>query len=53
MGADGNEVDKGDMYSSKVTHNLTKPDMCIIADEVSGDIFPKGDVMVENELLLI
>ena len=36
----------------KVTHLITRPDMCICGDEVGGNISMKGDGHVGGELLL-
>ena len=48
----GNEIKGGDIYGYKVTHNITKLEMCIVADEVGGDTSHKGGKMVERALLL-
>mmetsp|Transcript_25328 Transcript_25328/g.29833 ORF Transcript_25328/g.29833 Transcript_25328/m.29833 type:complete len:154 (+) Transcript_25328:717-1178(+) len=37
MDAKGNLVDEGDAYGCKVTHDIVRPEMCVVADEVGGN----------------
>ena len=43
MNNDGVEVCEDDSTGCKVTHDLTHPEMCIVMDEVGGNISQKGD----------
>ena len=51
MDAKGNLVDEGDTYGYKVTHDIVKPEMCVVASEVSGNTSQKDDGLVGCELL--
>ena len=41
------------VINSKVTIDITKPEMCVVADEVGGNTSQKGDGLVGDELMLI
>jgi len=43
MDRSGCIVDESDALGYKVTHNLIHPDMCIIGDEVGGNLNMSGD----------
>ena len=52
MNGDGDVVDEQDAFGCKVAIDITKPEMCIVADEVGGNTSQKGDGLVGGELLL-
>ena len=39
MDKDGKEVKEGNMFGCKVTHNILRPDMCLVMDEVGGNTY--------------
>ena len=41
-----------DALGCKVTHDILRPDMCIVGDEVGGNISMKGDGHAGGELYL-
>ena len=41
-----------DSFGYKVTHALTHPEMCIVMDEVGGNISQKGDGHIWGKLLV-
>ena len=43
MNDDRKEVSEEDATGCKVTHDLEHPEMCIVMDEVGGNISQKGD----------
>ena len=50
MDKDGTEVSESDAYDCKVTHKITRPDYCLVMDEIGGNISHKGDGHVDGEL---
>ena len=52
MNGDGDVVKEEDTFGCKVTIDITKLEMCIVADEVGGNTLQKGDGLVGGELLL-
>ena len=49
MDREGNVVGKSNSLGCKVTHQITRPDMCICGDEVGGNISMTGDGHVSGE----
>ena len=43
MNAKGELVEESDAYRCKVTLDITKPEMCVVADEVCGNTLQKDD----------
>ena len=43
MNRKGEIVDEKDSFGCKVFHQLVRPDMCIVGDEVGGSISMKGN----------
>ena len=43
---DGNCCDENESYGCKVFQKLIRPDMCIVGDEVGGNLCMKGDVLI-------
>jgi len=43
MDADGNHVEEDDLFGCKVTCDITKPDICVVADEVGRNTSQKDD----------
>jgi len=52
MNANGDIVEEGDACGCKVTIDITKPEMCVVADEVGGNTSQKGDGLVGGQLLM-
>ena len=52
MNKSGEEVNEDDAFGCKVTHKITRPDMCLVVDEVGGNTNQKGDGNVGGELQL-
>ena len=52
MDKSGEEVDEDDFFDCKVTRMITRPDMCLVVDEVGGNTNQKGDGNVGGELQL-
>ena len=50
MDRSGKIVDEEDAVGCKVTHDLLKPEMCIVMDEVGGNTSQKGDGNIGGEL---
>ena len=48
----GNVCMEKDALGCKVTHDILRPDMCIVGDEVGGNISMKGDGHAGGELYL-
>jgi len=53
ISTNGDVVKEKDEYGCKVTIDITKPEMCVVADEVGGNMSQKGDGLVGGELMLI
>ena len=49
MNAKGEHVEEGDAFGCKVTLDITKPEMCVVADEVGGNTSQKDDGKIEGE----
>lgn len=49
MDANGREVPPTELLGCKVTHKITKPEWCIVADEVGSDLSMKGDGRVGGQ----
>ena len=49
MNAEGEVVEEGDAYGCKVTLDITKPEMCVVADEVGGNTSQKDDGKIGGE----
>jgi len=52
MNTNGDIVEEGDACGCKVTIDITKPDVCVVADEVGGNTSQKGDGLVGGQLLM-
>ena len=52
MDAQGCEVLEELAFGCKVTHDVTRPDICFVMDEVGGNISQKGDDAIGGELQL-
>ena len=52
MDRHGYIVEEKDSLGCKVTHDIIRPDMCVVGDEVGGNISMKGDGHAGGELLL-
>ena len=48
MNGDGDVVDEQDALGCKVSSDITKPEMCLVADEVGGNTSKKGDGLYYN-----
>ena len=49
---DGVECNVDDVNGCRVTHTITRPEMCLCGDEVGGNICMAGDGHVGGELFL-
>ena len=49
MNAKGEHVEEGDAFGCKVTLDITKPEMCVVADEVGGNTSQKDDGKIGGE----
>ena len=52
MDEDGNVVTENQALGCQVTHEIIRPDMCVVGDEVGGNLSMKGDGRVGGELML-
>ena len=52
MDRDGNIVEEVNAHGCKVTHDFIRPDMCLVRDEVGGNINMTGDGHQGGQLLL-
>ena len=52
MDKDGKEVKEDDAFGCKVTQNIPRPYMCLVMDEVGGNMNQKGDGNVDGQLQL-
>ena len=52
MNANCDVVEEDDAWGCKVTIDITKPEMCVVADEVGGNTSQRGDGLVGGQLLL-
>ena len=52
MDRTGNVVEEVDAFGCKITHEFTRPDMCLVGDEVGGNINMTGDGHQGGQLLL-
>jgi len=52
MNANSDVVEKEDACGYKVTIDITKPEMCVVSDEIGGNTSQKGDGLVGGELML-
>ena len=52
MDAQGCEVLEKSAFGCKVTHDITRPDICFMMDKVGGNISQKGDSAIGGELQL-
>ena len=52
MDNDGKEVKEYNTFGCKVTHNILRPDMCLVMYEVGGNKNQKGYGNVGNQLQL-
>ena len=52
MDRSGNTVDETKAFGCKVTHDILYPDMCLVGDEVGGNISMKGDGHAGGKLYL-
>lgn len=43
MNTKGDHVEEGDAFLCKVTLNITRPEMCVMADEVGSNTLQKDD----------
>ena len=50
--SDGTFCPESSGLGCRVTHNFTKPEMCIVMDEVGGNTSQKGDGQIGGELLV-
>ena len=46
----GNKCSKDKALDCKVTHQITRPDMCVMGDEVGGNLSMKGDGHIGGSL---
>ena len=51
MDRNGNICDKKDALGCKVTHDLIHPDMCVVGDELGGNLNMSGDGHVGGKKL--
>lgn len=47
MNAKGEHVEEGNAFGFKVTLDITKPEICVVADEVGGNTSQKDDGKIE------
>ena len=52
MDRSGDKVTEMDSLGCKVTHKLLRPDMCLVGNEVGGNINILGDGQVGGQLML-
>ena len=52
MDKDGNVCTEEFAFGCKVTHEMVHPEMCVVGDEVGGNLCMKGDGHIGGELLL-
>ena len=43
MNAKGEHIEEGDVFGCKSTLDITKPEMCVVDDEVGGNTLQKDD----------
>ena len=49
MNADGYHIEEGDSFGCKVTLDIIKPEMFVVADEVDGNTLQKDDGKMRGE----
>jgi len=52
MNADGDHVEEGDSFGCKVPLDVTKSELCVVADEVGGNTSQKDDGKMGGEKCL-